>query len=245
MPVRNYPRSCTACKSALVISRIANYDFKPLFRSPTISDIEQASMHDHCAGVGPMRNNDSRYTTVAITLHWTIAALILLNISIGLVMEGLAEPLKAVAVPFHFSCGMTVLLLSALRLVWRLTHAPPPLPASMAPWERVAARTAHATLYLLMIAMPLVGWMIISAHPPRAQGAATLWGFLQLPAIAPIAHLGDASQKTAHSLFVDVHATGGWILIGLLVLHVAGALKHQWFDRRPELARMGIGRNAP
>ncbi len=185
-----------------------------------------------------------RYTTVAILLHWAIAALILLNIGVGFVMEGLAPPLKAVVVPFHFSCGITVLALTALRVLWRLTHRPPPLPPGMSPWERAAAHAAHGILYVLMIAMPLIGWSIISAHPPRAEGAARIWGILRLPAISPISHLGDAAQKAAHGLFVEAHTVGGWILVGVLALHVAGAMKHQWFDDRPELARMGIGRRA-
>jgi len=187
-------------------------------------------------------NDALRYTTVAIVLHWAIAALILLNIGIGFLMEGLAQPLKAIAVPFHFSCGITILLLTAMRVAWRLTHRPPPMAAQMAPWERAAAHAVHGLLYLLMMAMPLIGWSIISAHPPRPEGAARIWGVLRLPAIPPISHLGTAAQKAAHGLFVNAHAAGGWILTGLLVLHVAGALKHQWFDRRPELARMGIGR---
>jgi cytochrome b561 len=189
--------------------------------------------------------SQTRYSTVAITLHWAIAALVLTNIAVGFVMEGLAPPLKAVAVPFHFSCGMTVLALTALRVLWRLTHKPPPLSAGLRPWERMAAHGAHALLYLLMIAMPLIGWSIISAHPPRAEGAAQIWGYLRLAALSPISHLADPAQKAAHGIFVDAHVAGGWILVAVLTLHVAGALKHQWIDREPALARMGIGRRDP
>ena len=186
--------------------------------------------------------NALRYTRVAITLHWAIAALILVNIAVGLVMEGLPQPQKGVAVPFHISCGMTVLALTILRVLWRLTHKPPPLAEDLMPWERHAAHTAHALLYVLMIAMPLIGWAIISAHPPRPQGAASLWGFIRLPAISPISHLADPEQKAAHGTAVTAHSVGGWILMGVLLLHIAGALKHQWIDKHPELARMGIGR---
>jgi cytochrome b561 len=189
-----------------------------------------------------MRDQSVRYTTVAIALHWTIAALILSNIVVGFVMEGLAPPLKPIALAFHFSCGMTVLGLTALRILWRVTHAPPPLPAGLAPWERGAAHAAHGLLYFLMFAMPLIGCSIISAHPPRAQGAATIWGLLRLPAISPISNLGAAAQKSAHDLFVNAHITGGWILVGVLLLHVAGALKHQWPGDHAVLPRMGVGR---
>ena len=130
----------------------------------------------------------------------------------------------------------------SVRALWRVTHKPPPLPPELRPWERMAAHGAHTLLYLLIIAMPLIGWSIISAHPPRAEGAAQIWGFLRLPALAPISHLAEPAQKAAHGNFVDAHATGAWILVGVLALHIAGALKHQWIDREPALARMGIGR---
>jgi cytochrome b561 len=190
-----------------------------------------------------MRQYDIRYSTVAIVLHWAIAALILSNIATGFVMEGLPAPLKAAVIPFHFSCGMTVLALTALRVLWRVTHKPPPLPPGLRPWERMAAHCAHTFLYVLMIAMPLIGWSIISAHPPRAEGAAQIWGFLRLPALSPISHLENPAHKAAHGIFVDAHAAGAWTLVGVLALHIAGALKHQWIDREPALARMGIGRS--
>jgi cytochrome b561 len=188
-----------------------------------------------------MTSNEHRYSTGAIILHWAIAGLIVFNLAIGLVMESLEKSWKEVVVPLHFSCGMTVLALSVVRVLWRLTHRPPPLLPGMARWERAAAHTAHALLYVLMLVMPLIGWAIISAHPARPQGAAMIWGVLRLPAIGPISHLPETPQKAAHEWFVGAHTAGGWILIGLLVLHVAGALKHQWYDRHAELARMGIG----
>jgi cytochrome b561 len=189
-----------------------------------------------------MRQNGIRYSTVAIVLHWAIAALILSNLATGFVMEGLSRPLKAMVIPFHFSCGMTVLALTALRVLWRVTHKPPSLSPGLRPWERMAAHGAHTLLCVLMVAMPLIGWSIISAHPPRAEGAAQIWGFLRLPALSPISQLAGPASKVAHAVFVNAHLTGGWILVGLLVLHIAGALKHQWIDREPQLARMGIGR---
>jgi cytochrome b561 len=189
-----------------------------------------------------MTVSQPRYSAIAIALHWSIAVLILLNMAIGFVMEGLGAPLKAAVVPLHFSCGITVLALSCLRVGWRLTHRPPALPADFARWERAAAHSAHALLYVLMIVMPILGWCIISAHPPRPEGAASIWGLIRLPAISPIAQLGGAAQKQAHGWFVDAHCAGGWILAGILVLHIAGAFKHQWIDGRAGLGRMGIGR---
>ena len=114
-----------------------------------------------------MTADQHRYTGGAIVLHWAIAFLILANLGTGLVMEDLAKPLKDTVTAFHFSSGVTVLALSVLRVLWRLTHRPPPLLSPMPRWERLTAHTAHALFYVLMIVMPIVGWMIISAHPPR------------------------------------------------------------------------------
>jgi len=186
-----------------------------------------------------------RYTSVAIALHWMIAALIVFNLSIGFFMEGFPKPLKDIIVPLHISSGITVLALTALRVIWRLTHRPPPLPPEIALWERVAAHFAHALLYILMIAMTLIGWSIISAHPPNPHGGPKLWGLLHLPPIAPISHLELTAQKAAHEQFVQLHSIGGWIFLGLLSLHVCAALKHQFWDRQPELQRMGLGRTRP
>jgi cytochrome b561 len=84
-------------------------------------------------------------------------------------MEGLPRPMKEVVVPLHISSGITILLLTVARVLGRLTHRPPPFSPHLAARERAAAHTVHALLYLLMIGMPLVGWSIISAHPPRAR----------------------------------------------------------------------------
>jgi cytochrome b561 len=219
-----------------MIAGIDNNDFRPRRRWPMMPLPPGAPMNES------QSDRRLRYTTVAIALHWTVAVLILVNLAVGFVMEGLAPPLKSVVVPFHFSCGMTVLALSALRLAWRLSHRAPALPLEMPAWERACAHGAHAALYVLMILMPIIGWCIISAHPPRAQGAASIWGVLRLPAISRISHLAGPAQKAAHAWFVDAHTAAAWVLLGMLALHVAGALKHQWFDGRPELARMGIGR---
>ena len=106
----------------------------------------------------------------------------------------------------------------------------------------IAAVSSLFNVFFVIIASPIVGWSIISAHPPRAQGAATIWGLIRLPAIGPISHLDAAVQKAAHQFYVDAHCVGAFILCGLLLLHIAGALKHQWLDGHAELSRMGIGR---
>jgi cytochrome b561 len=184
----------------------------------------------------------NRYTSVAIALHWAIAAFIVFNLSLGFFMEGFPRPLKSMVVPLHISSGVTVLALTLLRILWRLTHRPPPLLPGIAPWERVAAHSAHALLYVLMLAMTLTGWSIISAHAPNPHGGPMYWGLFHLPPIAPISQLEPTLQKSMHERFVLLHSIGAWIFLSLLTLHVGAALKHQWLDRHPELERMGIGR---
>ena len=97
----------------------------------------------------------NRYSAVAITLHWVIAALILYNLYLALQLDDLHGLAKFNTFQVHKSVGLTVLMLSLLRLVWRLTHRPPPMPAGMPRWERLGAHAAHWTLYALMIGIPL------------------------------------------------------------------------------------------
>ena len=103
-----------------------------------------------------MRGRDfasPRYSQVAIVFHWTIAALVVANLAIGLLHESLLPG----TIPLHKSIGLTVLALTAGRILWRLGHRPPPLPAEIPTWARGAAHALHMTLYLLMIAMPMTG----------------------------------------------------------------------------------------
>ncbi len=195
-----------------------------------------------------------RYTSVAIALHWVIATLILFNLAFGFFMEGFDPKWKGIVVALHASSGLTVLVLTVVRALWRLLHPAPPFPLGMAAWERGLAHAAHATIYFLMFAMPLTGWALISAHPIRAgtlpllggllQSGANLafWGVFKVPTIRSVALLDPQVQTAAHETLVNVHSIGGWIFVGLLALHVGAALKHQFLDRQAELARMGIGR---
>jgi cytochrome b561 len=183
-----------------------------------------------------------RYTMIAIVLHWAIAFLILFNLGVGYFMEGFKPELRGIIVPLHISSGITVLTLTVFRLGWRLSHRPPPFHAEMASWERGIAHAAHGMFYFLMIGMPLTGWAIISAHPPRPGAGIMIWGLLRLPPIPPVSHLDTVAQKAAHESFVQVHSIGGWIFAALLLLHIAAALKHQFYDGRVSLARMGVGR---
>jgi cytochrome b561 len=188
--------------------------------------------------------NDRRYTDVAIILHWTIAAAILFNVVLGHVMEtyGPGET-KHILVSLHATAGLSVLVLTLGRIVWRLIHRPPPLDGSLTRLERLSAEAVHGLLYFLMIAMPLAGWAISSASTRKVAGAA-LFLLTPLPKIGYFEALPLAQKVAAHDQAVVAHAIGGWILVVLLTAHVAGALKHQFIDRQPQFARMWFNRSS-
>lgn len=181
----------------------------------------------------------ARYSTLAIVLHWTIAALIILQIILAGRMEGRTPEAFAV-VQFHKSIGITVLLLSLVRLAWRLLHPPPPEPEALARWERTLSTGVHWAFYAVMIGMPLTGWIMVSTS--RIVLPTLLFGTIAWPHVPGLAELAPAAKKPWHDLSLAGH---GLIIKGayvLIALHVAGALKHQLFGREePVLSRMAPG----
>lgn len=180
-----------------------------------------------------------RYTTVAIALHWLIAVAILALIASGEWMsDAIRDPAsKAFAFrvfQWHKSLGLIVLVLSFARLAWRLSHAPPALPASMGQFPRLAAGATHWLFYGLMIAMPLVGWAMVSASPLGLK--TMIFGLFEWPHLPILPTLAD--KAAAESTLKSVHAIGGKIFLALIALHVAAALKHQFVDRDDVLSRM-------
>ena len=166
------------------------------------------------------------YTRVAIALHWTIAVLIIVNLTIGLLHDSLLRG----AIPLHKSIGMLVLLLSIVRLVWRFTHRPPPLPATVKRWEKGLAHAVHWLLYALMILIPLSGWVFTSASPKRHP--LEFFGLFPLP-MFPVTQDKEVSQLVA-----ERHEQLAWLMIALLVLHISAALKHRFLDRDRTLDRI-------
>lgn len=188
---------------------------------------------------------DQRYTSVAIILHWTIAACILFNMVSGHYMETLPKgELKHIWVSLHASSGLSVLVLSAARIAWRLTHRPPALDAGLTRVERLAAEAVHGFLYFMMIAMPLTGWAISSSSTRNVAGA-YLFLLQPIPKIGYLVSLPLAEKIAAHDQAVVLHAIGGWTMVVLLVGHVAGALKHQFVDRHPQFSRMWFAGTNP
>ena len=169
---------------------------------------------------------DLRYGAVAIALHWLLALAITASFSVGVIMHGLPfSPLRLKLFNWHKWAGITILALSAARLLWRIAHRPPDLPAAvlaaMAGWQRRAHHATHAALYALFFAVPLTGWAYSSA-----SGFPVVWfGVLALPDWVPV------NKPLADMLLKPLHQTLAFALGALVLLHVAATLKHQWLDR--------------
>lgn len=178
-----------------------------------------------------------KYTRPAIVLHWLIAVLIGLNVALGLLAESLPDDWIRPAIDSHKSIGLTVLGLVALRILWRVTHAPPPLP-HYAGWEKTASHLTHFALYVVIVGLPLTGWMHNSAFKAAADHPLTLYGLVEVPRIGWIVKIAQPDKDLLHGVFFGWHASFAWALYGLFALHIAGALKHHWVDRHRELQRM-------
>jgi len=177
-----------------------------------------------------------RYGATAIALHWILALALVGIFAAGLYMTSLPfSPQRLKLYNWHKWAGVTILALSALRLLWRLTHRPPPLPAAvqnaMPPWQRIAHHGTHHLLYLLFLAVPLIGW----AYSSAAGFPIVLFGVLPLPDVVAV------DRELAEAI-KPLHKFSAYALAVLVVVHVAAALKHQWVDRDGLLTRMLPGR---
>lgn len=186
------------------------------------------------------RNSKARYGLVALGLHWLIAIAIIAMLALGIYMTDLPNsPWKFELYQLHKSIGITILVASLLRLGWRLANPPPPLPPAMPALEALAAKAAHAGFYLLMLGLPLSGWMMVSASvwniPTR------IFGLFELPHLPWFATLAD--KKPVEDVLKEVHETAGWLMIALLAVHVAAALRHHILLKDDILRRMLPGRD--
>lgn len=170
------------------------------------------------------------YTRTAVTLHWLIAALIFITFPLGVYMSDLAlSPDKLKLYSYHKWIGVSVLLLAMLRVLWRLGHTPPPLPASTPRWQQLAAHAVHGLLYALLLAIPISGWLMSSA-----KGVQTVWfGVLPLPNLVQ-------KDKALGELLTQVHQGLNLALLLLVAAHVGAALKHQFIDRDGLIRRMSF-----
>ena len=173
-----------------------------------------------------------------MVLHWLVAALIAMNIALIWTVDLLPDGVVRPVIDTHKSIGITVLGLVILRVLWRVANRPPDLPASYANWEKFAAHAAHIALYVLILALPLSGWMHDSAWSDAAKFPMKLFYLVPWPRIGWIADLNPQTRETFHDISGHVHVWLSYALYAMFFLHVAAALKHQYWDKHPELERM-------
>jgi cytochrome b561 len=175
------------------------------------------------------------YPRSVVGLHWAIALLIVAAFPLGVYMHDLPlSPDKLRLFSYHKWIGITVLTLSLLRVVSRFAFAPPELPATMRHWERRAAFAMHVLLYALIFAVPISGWLMSSA-----TGFQTVWF-----GVVPLPDLVSKSKELGQS-FKLLHKSLNFVMLALLALHVAAALKHHFIERDAVLARMLPWRGRP
>jgi len=167
------------------------------------------------------------YNRGAIALHWVTAALIVANLLLGLSMVALPiSPRKLHWYLFHKSIGVTIFLLTSLRLAWRAVRSHP-APVPMPAWQRRAAAASHALLYVLLFVIPLSGWLYSSA-----TGVQVVYlGIVPLPDLV-------GKDRALAGLLRVVHVSLNALLFATVCLHVAAAIRHHFVDRDAVLARM-------
>lgn len=178
----------------------------------------------------------ARYTSVAIALHWAIVVGILFNIYLGLRM-GQARGMERFEIfQVHKSVGLTVLILSLCRLAWRLTHRPPPYARPLKGWELAVSHLVHFAFYFLIIAIPLTGWIVVSASPMNLP--TLLFKVVPFPHIGFIHDLPMDQRRGLEGTVGGVHGLLVLATVGLLLLHVGAVAKHLVIDRDTVTGRM-------
>lgn len=174
-----------------------------------------------------------RYTPSAIVLHWLMACLILAVYFMGISIDDFPiGPDRIMLVTWHKWLGVTVALLWLARVAVRLTNTPPAMPANSPAWQNALANLTHIALYILMIAIPVTGWLMSSAK----GFTTTFFGLFDLPNVLE-------KDKALAQTLKEVHALLAHTLMILVAAHIAAALKHQLIDKDNLMARMRPNRN--
>ena len=163
-------------------------------------------------------------------LHWLMAFCILAMLFIGVGMVSTVAETYLTLVSIHKPLGVVILVLALVRLVLRLRFGAPPLPADLPEPLRLAARLSHYAFYALMIAMPLVGWAMLSA----ASYPVVLLDGIHLPSLLPL-------NPQLHAILWSVHRSLAFAFFALILLHAAAALFHAWIRRDGVFEAMAIG----
>ena len=178
-----------------------------------------------------LRNRSEGYGLVAIVLHWAIAALFMGQVILATQMTDLEEgAAKTVQFAWHEVVGLSILALAAIRLAWRALNPAPALPDTLAPWQKRAARANHYALYAALVAVPLAGWALASA----AQGGAAAEAFAGLG----LPRLPVPRSESAEEAMEAIHTTLAWAAVGLVLIHIAAALRHHFWLKDNVLRRM-------
>lgn len=170
---------------------------------------------------------DPRYTKVAIWLHWIIGLAVIVNIGLAMLTEDMPRETHRAAMAAHKSIGIAILLLTIVLILWRIGHKPPPLPSGTPTWQRPLSKIVHLLFYLLLILLPLSGWVWMSA----ADRPIDFFGLFTLPLLV------SPSEGVADVLH-DRHEMLGLMMLGLAAIHILAALKHQFIDRTRLIGRM-------
>ena len=179
-----------------------------------------------------------RYSAGAIALHWITAAAFAFQIGLGWRMGAPRGPQTFAVFQLHKSVGITILLLTLTRVGWRLSHRPPPYPPTLRPIDAALARGVHAIFYLLLLGLPLSGWLMVSSS--KVAVPTFLYGMLPWPHVPGVATLDAAHKAMINDAAKRTHLLLIWMTLAAIALHVAGALKHQLLESGAYLRRMTL-----
>ena len=182
---------------------------------------------------------NARYNVVAMGLHWAVAALIIGNIGVAWYFGALPRLEQIPSIQIHKSIGITVLILSVIRLAWRFTARPPAEPPSLRGWERLASNLTYVLFYLLMIGLPLTGWIYVTASGLITVYPVTLFGLVTMPTLTAITSLPHDQMEQVKTGFQAAHQLLAKVAYVLIALHVAAALRH-WIILRDGIAQRMI-----
>jgi len=178
-----------------------------------------------------LQNTENRYGPIAVALHWIMALLLIVLVTLGVYMVRLPDvgfdTKKITLILYHKQLGMLALTLAALRLAWRVTNALPRLVDSLPDWQKVIARLVHLTFYALMLALPITGWLMSSAD----GFTVSFLGLFNLPDL--VSH-----DENLFRVLAVLHKWLGYALIPLLAIHAGAALRHHFLFRDDTLRKM-------
>lgn len=181
----------------------------------------------------------TRYSTVAILLHWTIAVLLVWAVLLAWQAEDLKGMAKMVPLQLHKPIGIAIMVLTLTRIGLRFVVPAPPMGEHLKRWEVILAKSVYGLFYLLLLLIPLLGWATVSASGLIARFPINMFGLFDWPVIQPLFDLPAELRHTRHEQFEAAHKLLAKVVIyGLIPLHILGALKHQFLDKDNELAKM-------